>query len=146
MPAAKKTDGKTDGKKTKGHSTKKKFQTPEELKAACDAYFDECDRNGELYGEAGLALALKTSLRELRGWFTGEKFPEMREAAEYAYLKIMHQIETDERYQEKGGMSTRSIFLMKQQYFGGYQDKLAAQTQIDVNVKMGEGMDKTDFE
>ena len=43
------------------------------------------------------------------------------------------------------GMVTKAIFLMKQQRFGGYQDKIEAKTDIAVNVKMGSNVDASDF-
>ena len=43
------------------------------------------------------------------------------------------------------GMVTKAIFLMKQPRFGGYQDKIEAKQDIQVNVKMGNGMDASDF-
>mgnify|MGYP000217451958 CR=1 FL=1 len=61
-----------------------------------------------------------------------------------AYLRIQSQVESDPRYQEKG-MVTRSIFLNKQPRLGGYQDKVESKQDISVNVKMGDGMDASDF-
>jgi hypothetical protein len=37
------------------------------------------------------------------------------------------------------------IFMLKQKRFAGYQDKIEAKTDIAVNVKMGKGMDDSDF-
>jgi hypothetical protein len=37
------------------------------------------------------------------------------------------------------------IFMLKQVRFSGYQDKIEAKTDIAVNVKMGSGMDESDF-
>ena len=37
------------------------------------------------------------------------------------------------------------IFMLKQKRFAGYQDKIEAKTDIAVNVKMGSGMDDSDF-
>lgn len=115
-----------------------------ELEKACEAYFKKCDKDGTLYGEAGLALHLGVTLRTLRRWYDGERNEPFQEPTQMAYLRIQNQIEVDSRYQEKG-MVTRGIFLNKQPRFGGYQDKVEARQDISVNVNMGKGMDETDF-
>lgn len=122
----------------------RKFRTVAELRRAMDAYFAECDERELLYGEGGLARHLGVSLLTLRSWYDGRRVPEYQHAVEMAYLRMQEQIESDPRYQEKG-MVTRSIFLNKQRWFGGYQDKIEAKQDIAVNVKMGAGMDESDF-
>ena len=37
------------------------------------------------------------------------------------------------------------IFLLKQEKFGGYQDKIEAKSDLNVNVKMGKNMEESDF-
>jgi hypothetical protein len=138
-------DGRKKGNNHTGNDVHKKFETPEQLREKCDEYFKACDKSKTLYGEAGLALHLGVSLSTMRSWYDARRSPELQETIEYAYMRIMSQIETDERYQEKGGMATRAIFLLKQKMLGGYQDKVAAQTDMNVNVKMGDGMDASDF-
>lgn len=122
----------------------RKFRTAAELRRAMDAYFAKCDENGLLYGEGGLARHLGVGLLTLRSWYDGRRVPEYQHDVEMAYLRMQEQIESDPRYQEKG-MVTRSIFLNKQRWFGGYQDKIEAKQDIAVNVKMGAGMDESDF-
>jgi hypothetical protein len=121
-----------------------KYPTAEALQAACDAYFARCDEKGELYGEAGLCLALGVTLSTYRKWRHGDSSAHLMETVQMADLRIQHQLETDARYQEKS-MVTKAIFMMKQPQFGGYQDRIEARQDIAVNVKMGAGMDESDF-
>lgn len=130
--------------KNKKHAGRK-FETPEAFTEKAEEYFRACDEKGELYGEAGMALYLGVTLITLRSWYDGRRSPDLQDAVQMAYLRIMSQIETDPRYQEKGGMTTRAIFLMKQKAFGGYQDKIQSMNEIAVNVKMGGNMDDSDF-
>lgn len=122
----------------------RKFRTATELRKAMDGYFAKCDGEGTLYSEGGLARHLNVALLTLRSWYDGTRVPEYQHDVEMAYLRIQEQIETDPRYQEKS-MVSRSIFLNKQRWFGGYQDKIEAKQDISVNVKMGAGMDESDF-
>jgi hypothetical protein len=116
-------------------------------------YFDECDANGSLYGEAGLCrylsehnLAQKTvTLETLRKWCDGETSTHLQEATQLAYLRIQEQIETDPRYREKG-MVPRSIFLQKQKRFGGYQDRIETKNDTTFRLELGTSMDASDLE
>lgn len=115
-------------------------------------YFDECDDKGVLYGEAGLCvylsnhnLAKRTVSKEmLRAWHDGASCKHLQEAAQLAYLRIQEQIETDPRYQEKG-MVTRSIFLQKQERYGGYQDRVETKNDATFKFVFGKSMDESDF-
>ena len=130
------------------------FATAEEFTEAATHYFDECDGNGTLYGEAGLCLGLTkynskgrtVTLRALRNWYDGESCQYLQDAVQLAYLRIQEQIESDPRYQEKGGMATRGIFLQKQQRFGGYQDKTETKNESTVKIIHGSTMDESDFQ
>ncbi len=128
----------------KKNTGQRDYATADLLKAKCDEYFRTCDKDGVLYGEAGLALHLNVTVETLRRWYDGKRCTDFQETAQMAYLRIQNQIETDPRYQEKG-MVTRGIFLNKQPRFGGYQDKVEAKQDISVNVNMGKGMDDSDF-
>lgn len=129
------------------------FLSGAEFTAAADKYFDECDERDEMYGEAGLCLGLTkynprgkaTTLASLRKWYDDDDRPDLQEAVQLAYLRIQRQIETDPRYQEKGGMATRGIFLQKQKRFGGYQDKIEQKTDTTVTIVHGASMDESDF-
>lgn len=123
----------------------RKYATAADLYAKIDEYFSECDGSGTLYGEAGLARHLGVILATLRKWYDGTDCADLQEAVQLAYLRIQEQVETDSRYQEKG-MVTRGIFLQKQPRFGGYQDRIESKQDIVVNVKMGAGMDASDFQ
>lgn len=123
----------------------RKYATAADLRAKIDEYFSECDGSGTLYGEAGLARHLGVILATLRKWYDGTDCADLQEAVQLAYLRIQEQVETDPRYQEKG-MVTRGIFLQKQPRFGGYQDRIESKQDIVVNVKMGAGMDASDFQ
>lgn len=128
------------------------FPTPEEFQAVADAYFDDCDERGILYGEAGLALYLSkhnvkgrtVTLRLLRLWYDGTCCPVLQDAVQTAYLRIQDQIETDDRYREKG-MVTRGIFLQKQTRLGGYQDKIEQKNDTTVRIVHGDSVDESDF-
>ena len=122
------------------------FASVLELENRIDAYFDECDGCGKLYGPAGLALALGLELEELMSLRDGRDAPALMKPVKRAFLRIQDQVETDSRYREKGGMATRAIFALKQPWLGGYQDKIEAKQDLTVNVKMGGGMDESDFQ
>lgn len=138
--AARKSAGETGGAKKGG----RKYATAEALAAKCEEYFTTCDDQGKLYGEAGLALYLGVVRDTLRKWYDGTDCPDLQETVQMAYLRIQSQAESDPAYMEKG-MVTKAIFLLKQPRFGGFQDKIEAKTDIAVNVKMGSGMDESDF-
>lgn len=129
----------------KTNRTGRRFADEAELRNACEAYFAACDRKKELYGEAGLALHLGVSLKALRDWYDGRTCPDLQEEVQRAYLRIQNQIETSPAYMEKGGMTTKAIFLLKQPRFGGYQDRVESKQDMTVNVKLGSGMDESDF-
>lgn len=132
------------------------FETAEEFTKAAQAYFDEADREGKLYGEAGLCLGLSrfnpegrsVSIPTLRQWYDkgAESCPGLQEAVQMAYLRIQEQIETSPAYMEKSGMNTRALFLLKQSRFGGYQDKPEAKGDVQLNISFGKNMDKSDLE
>ena len=42
-------------------------------------------------------------------------------------------------------MATRGIFALKQRRLGGWVDRIEAKQDLTVNVKMGGGMDESDF-
>lgn len=135
------------------HEANAIFLTGDEFTEAANKYFDECDERDEMYGEAGLCLGLTkynprgkaTTLNTLRNWYDDDGRPDLQEAVQLAYLRIQRQIETDPRYQEKGGMATRGIFLQKQKRFGGYQDKIEQKTDTTVTIVHGTSMDESDF-
>ena len=128
------------------------FPTVEEFQKAADDYFDECDERGVLYGEAGLALYLSehnakrrtVTLARLREWYDGNRCAYLQDAVQMAYLRIQNQVETDERYREKG-MVTRGIFLQKQTRLGGYQDKIEQKNDTTVRIIHGDSVDDSDF-
>lgn len=121
------------------------FSSVEELEKRIEAYFDGCDAEKKLYGPAGLALGLGLELEDLMRLREGREGTELMRPVKRAFLRIQDQVETDPRYREKGGMATRAIFALKQPWLGGYQDKIEAKQDLTVNVKMGGGMDESDF-
>lgn len=129
------------------------FLTAEDFTRAAEAYFAECDAKDQLYGEAGLCLALSkasqngkvVTLRALRSWCDGDSCEHLQDAVQAAYLRIQAQIETDPRYREKGGMSTKAIFLLKQPRLGGYADKTEQKSESTVHITYGPTADKSDF-
>lgn len=96
------------------------FATEEEFSRAAEDYFAHCDAREDLYGEAGLCLWLSShnpggaivTQQALRAWYDGTACPHLRDAVRLAYLRIQHQIETDPRYQGKGGMTSKALLLL----------------------------------
>lgn len=121
------------------------FSSVEEMEERIEDYFGGCDAAGKLYGPAGLALALDLELEDLMNLREGREGTELMRPVKRAFLRIQDQVETDPRYREKGGMATRAIFALKQPWLGAYQDKIEAKQDLTVNVKMGNGMDESDF-
>ena len=122
----------------------RKYANADELREAVNGYFADCDARHALYGEAGLALWLDVSLETLHSWCDGKYAVDLQPEIQRAYLKIQNQVETDPAYQDKS-LSARAIFLMKQMRYGGKVDKVEAKNDISVKVKMGKGMDSSDF-
>lgn len=128
------------------------FPHVEDFQRAADAYFDDCDARGVLYGEAGLALYLSehnekgrtVTLTTLRAWYDGERCEYLRDAVQIAYLRIQNEIETSAVYREKG-MVTRGIFLQKQSRLGGYQDRIEQKNDTTVRIVHGDSVDDSDF-
>lgn len=118
----------------------------EELRERIEAYFDECDLCGQLYGPAGLALALDMDFADLIALRDDRDRPAMAREIRRAFLRMQNQIETAPQYREKGGMATRAIFALKQPWFGGYQDRSETKQDVSLNIVFGDGMDKSDFE
>lgn len=147
-------DGYWDRNTDAAHTACTIFPTAEEFTAAADGYFAECDATDTLYDEAGFCIYLSkhnakgrtVTLRTLRSWCDGDAAKHLQEAVELAYLRMQHQIATDPRYQEKGGMATKAIFLMKQKRLGGYQDKIEQKNDTTVTIVHGQTMDGSDFE
>lgn len=130
------------------------FATAEEFSKAAEGYFTHCDAQEDLYGEAGVCLWLSShnpggaivTQQTLRSWYDGEACPWLRDAVRLAYLRIQHQIETDPRYQGKGGMTSKAVLLLKQSRLGGYADRPEQKGDAPVKVVFGENMEQSDFE
>lgn len=123
-------------RKNTGPEEQRKYATPEAFWKKCEAYFAKCDKEGKLYGEAGLALYLDVTLVSLRRWYDGERCPDLQDVTQRAYLRIQSQLESDPTYMDKG-MVTKSIFMMKQPRLGGYQDRVEAKQDISVEGQDG---------
>ena len=126
------------------HSTAAKFKTAEELQERLERYFSQCDEEGKLYTEAGMAVFLGTAVSTLDDWWRGRRSEHLQETIRMAYTRIAEQIASDPRYSDRQMVSYR-IFLLKQEKFGGYQDKIEAKSDLNVNVKMGKNMEESDF-
>ena len=124
---------------------RKTFDSVEQLEAAIDGYFADCDETGRRYGQAGLAIALKVSLDTLRRWRLGEGHPEFQEAILGAYLRIQDQLETSPIYEAKG-MPAMAMFALKQECYGGYTDKGTGDGKVTVVVKTDAGVTTEDME
>lgn len=117
----------------------------EELQRAVDDYFAACDSGGELYSEAGLALALDVPLDQLRAWYDGDPDDPCYHPIQMAYLRIMRQIECGEGYRERG-MASLGAMKLKQRRFGGYQDKSDGPKNLTIRVTFGPHTEETDFD
>ena len=113
-----------------------------DVSQSLDRYFAACDESGELYSEAGLALSLDVSLRQLRAWFDGDEDDPRCHAIQMAYLRIMRQIECGEGYR---GLSALGALKLRQRRFGGYQDR-ADDHGGAVRITFGPGTEESDFD
>lgn len=131
-------------KEAKSKAVKAQYESAEELQAACDKYFAKVDKTGEVPSESGLALHLGISVACLRHWYDGDRREELQETVRDAYsemtVRYMNMLQSGNK-----NMTPFVIFMLKQVRFSGYQDKIEAKTDIAVNVKMGSGMDESDF-
>lgn len=149
-PSGKSGDG---GRERTARNARAVFETAEEFTQAAEEYFRQCDAGEVLYDEAGLCLYLSghnpkerpVTARTLRSWYDGERARHLQEAVQMAYLRIQHQIATDPRYQEKSGMVTKALFLLKQSRLGGYNDKGEQKEPAQVVIRFGETVEKEDF-
>lgn len=122
----------------------RKYADVESLQKAIDAYFAHCERTGEIVGEEGLAYHLGVSISTIGNWYDGVTCPEFQEAVQLAFTKLQYLRSIDPRFMEKG-MTSIYMFSKKQKRYGGWQDTVEAKQDISVNVKMGTGMDESDF-
>lgn len=137
-----------------GGKTPAAFATAEEFTKAAEHYFTQCDAEKRLYGEAGLCLALSkesgngqiVTLGMLRDWYDAASCPYLQDAVQAAYLRIQDQAESDPRYYEKSGMSSKAMMLLKQRRLGGYRDKTEQKSDTTVTIVYGNSMDESDFE
>lgn len=136
MAAAKKDSGKRRSRAV--------YETAEELQKVVDKYFAQCEESGEVPSEAGLALAAKVGVPALQSWYDGRKCPYLQETAQDAYSR-MTSIYMQLLLTGNKNMTPFVIFMLKQQRFAGYQDKVESKQDIAVNVKMGEGVEASDF-
>ena len=95
------------------HSTAAKFKTAEELQERLERYFSQCDEEGKLYTEAGMAVFLGTAVSTLDDWWRGRRSEHLQETIRMAYTRIAEQIASDPRYSDRQMVSYR-IFLLKQ--------------------------------
>ena len=145
MPRVKRADEKKAGKQAREQARRQQDEA-EALRARVDEYFEDCDLHHQLYGPAGLALALDLDFAELIALRDDKSKPALSREIRRAFLRMQNQIETAPQYREKGGMATRAIFALKQPWFGGYQDRSETKQDVSLNIVFGDGMDKSDFE
>ena len=122
------------------------YRTAKELEAVLDGYFADCDLVGELYSEAGIALALNVPVETLADWWEGKGPDGYTWPVKRAYLRRLQLIVTHGALRVMGGMASRGFFALKQKRLGGWVDRVEAKSDINVNVKMGGGMDESDFQ
>lgn len=83
------------------------FNTPEELQASCDAYFDKCDRENKPYTITGLALGLGFCDRQ--SIYDNEKIPEYSCIIKASRLRVECGYESNLHHSN----TTGSIFALK---------------------------------
>lgn len=145
MPRVKSLGARKEEKKAK-EQAKRQQDEAEELRELIDEYFEDCDLHHQLYGPAGLALALDMDFADLIALRDNREKPALSKEIRRAFLRMQNQIETAPQYREKGGMATRAIFALKQPWFGGYQDRSETKQDVNLNIVFGDGMDKSDME
>lgn len=145
MPRVKSLGARKEEKKAKEEAQRQQEEA-EELRGLIDEYFEDCDLHHQLYGPAGLALALDMDFADLIALRDDRNRPALSKEIRRAFLRMQNQIETAPQYREKGGMATRAIFALKQPWFGGYQDRSETKQDVNLNIVFGDGMDKSDFE
>lgn len=145
MPRVKRADERRAEKQAR-EQAKRQQDEAEELRGLIDEYFEDCDLHHQLYGPAGLALALDMDFADLIALRDNREKPALSKEIRRAFLRMQNQIETAPQYREKGGMATRAIFALKQPWFGGYQDRSETKQDVNLNIVFGDGMDKSDME
>lgn len=121
-----------------------RFETAEELQAAVDAYFDKAEETGEIVSEQGLARHLGVTMTAMRQWYDGKRCEYLQETMQFAYDRMVETMMQLLRTCDKN-MVPFVIFMLKQIRFGGYQDRIDSKPDLTVNVKMGSGMEESDF-
>lgn len=145
MPRVKSLGARKEEKKAKEEAQRQQEEA-EKLRERIDEYFENCDLHHQLYGPAGLALALDMDFADLIALRDDRNRPALSKEIRRAFLRMQNQIETAPQYREKGGMATRAIFALKQPWFGGYQDRSETKQDVNLNIVFGDGMDKSDME
>ena len=120
------------------------FKTAEELGDAIDRYFSQAQEKGEVLSEQSMALYLGISVVTLQKWYDGVACVDLQETVQNAYSRMaaeyMNMLTTGNK-----AYIPFVIFMLKQKRFAGYQDKVEAKQDIDVRVRMGQGMEESDF-
>ena len=73
---------------TASREKKRGCKTVKELETALDGYFDDCDATGELYSEAGIALALEVPVETLADWWEGKGPEDFTWPVKRAFLRL----------------------------------------------------------
>lgn len=139
MPRAKKTAEEPKKKRT---GASPKYATAEELQEKIDAYFAECEANGDVPEEFGLGVYLGVSLMTLDNWYNGRRCEYLQDTIQMAYMRMSAAAVQMAYRNPKAPMP---IFALKQKRYGGYQDKVEANAEVKVSVQMGKNMEASDF-
>ena len=103
------------------------------LEAQMAAYFAQ--REGELYSAADLCAFLGVSIEELRALYDDER---VGEVVRRAMTRIAAQLERDPRWM--GSNASKSVFLLRQKIYGGYNDKPGSDGKMVVELRL-QGME-----
>ena len=122
------------------------FQNNDELDAAIEAYFSQVDAEyaaggSGRYDEFGLALSLGVNRRTLAKWSGDEDDPQRRFLVNRAYDRIAHQLISGDPWNDKF-TTQKSMKLIEQERFGGYNTKSSVKQDTTIHVKFGEGADE----
>lgn len=99
------------------------------LQERLDKYF--AMREGELYSAADLCAYLGISTGELRALYDDERVGGI---VQRAMTRVAAQLERDPRWM--GSNASKSVFLLRQKIYGGYNDKPGGDGKVIVELRM----------
>lgn len=107
--------------------------SPEQLNELCNKYFSSCDEEGRKYTRPGLILSLDISEDTFVAWCNNDdnKYTELSGVLKKAMLRMRDDLEQRS--------DTKSMFLLKQQCYGGYSDRPEDSRDMGIRVAVSFG-------